>query len=121
MIFARKVNDNLASLAKKLDTLAVANKKARMGSFFVFMSDDEGLEKQLKSLAEKQDLKKVVLTIDNPSGPKAYHVSKDAEVTVVLYDRRDVKVNHAYRHASDLTPQAVEQIVAEMRKVLSTD
>jgi hypothetical protein len=123
MIFAREVNDSLASLAKKLDEVATSKigKKARMGSFFVFLSDDEKLEGQLKNLAKKEDLKKVVLTIDNPAGPKAYKISKDAAVTVVLYDRRDVKYNHAYRRASELTPQAVDQIVAEMRKVLSSD
>lgn len=88
-----------------------------MGSFVVFLSDDEKLEKQLKELADKLHLQKVILTIDNPAGPKAYKISKDADVTVLLYDRQTVKYNFAYRKG-ELSPQAVQQIVAAMQKVL---
>jgi hypothetical protein len=120
MIFAREINDNLTSLVKKIDAATAANKKARMGSFVVFLSDDEGLEKKLKTLADKESIKHTVLTIDNPAGPKAYHVNKLADVTVVLYDRQTVKINHAYRKG-ELTPQAVAQIVKEVPKILSGD
>jgi hypothetical protein len=120
VIFARKINDNLTSLVKKIDDATVANRKARMGSFAVFMSDDEGLEKQLTSLADKQGLKKIVLTIDNPAGPKAYHVSKDADVTVLLYDRQTIKSNFAFR-SGQLNPQAIDRILASLKKMLASD
>src|SRR6516162_7990453 len=97
MIFAREVSDNLTSLVKKIDAATGENKKARMGSFVVFCSDDEGLEKKLKALADKESIKNTIFAIDNPAGPKAYKVAKDAEVTVILYDRQTVRSNHAYR------------------------
>ena len=106
MIFAREVSDPLTSLVKKLDAATAAHKKQRMGSFVVFLNDDEGLGDKLKSLAEKEGLKNTVLTIDNPAGPKNYKVAKDADVTVVFYDNRKVEVNRAFRKG-ELNSQAV--------------
>ena len=97
MIFAREVSDPLTSLVKQMDEAAVKNKSCHMGSFVVFCSDDEGLKDKLKDLAEKEHLKKVILTIDNPAGPTKYDVAKDADITVVLYEKRKVKANYAFK------------------------
>ena len=97
MIFAREVSDSLTSLVKKIDIETAKNSKAKMGSFVVFMSEDEKLGDTLKTLADKQGLKKLVLTIDNPAGPKGYEVSKDADITVVFYNKRKVMANHAIK------------------------
>jgi hypothetical protein len=117
MIFAREISDNLTSLVKKVDEAAVKNKSARMGAFVVFCSDDEGLEAKLKELAKKEDLKKVVLTIDNPRGPSGYNVAKDADVTVVLYTRRTVKANHAYKKGA-LKTADIDTIVGDVSKIV---
>ena len=118
MIFAREVTGPLASLVKKLDAATVANKSKRMGSFVVFLNDDEGLAKKLETLAMKEDLKDIVLTIDNPSGPQGYKVSKDADVTVVLYNKRNVKANFAFRKG-ELNDAAVEKVVSAVSKIVS--
>ena len=117
MIFAREVSDDLTSLVKKIDAATVKNKSARMGSFVVFCSDEEGLEGKLKDLAKKEDLKKVVLTIDNPQGPQQYKVAKDADVTVVLYQKHTVKANYAFKKG-ELHEKDVETIVADLSKIL---
>jgi hypothetical protein len=69
MIFAREIDSGLTGLVKKIDAATVANKKCSMGSFVVFCTDDKDIEGQLKSLAEKEGIKKCVLAIDNPAGP----------------------------------------------------
>jgi hypothetical protein len=117
MIFAREISDSLTSLVKKIDAATVKNKGARMGSFIVFCTDDEGLEAKLKDLAKKEDLQKTVLTIDNPSGPANYKVAKDADVTVVYYTRHSVKVNHAFKKG-ELKESDVDKLVAEISKIL---
>jgi hypothetical protein len=117
MIFARQVSPGLTQLIRQIDAATAKNRKARMGSFVVFLSDDEKLPDQLKELANKENIKSTVLSIDNPAGPQKYHVSKQADVTVVLYDDHTVRANHAYR-SGELTPQAVQQIVAELPKIL---
>src|SRR5262245_445733 len=98
MIFARDVSDNLTSLVKKLDK-AAAESKGKMGTFVVFCNDDEKLEEKLKELAKKEELKQCILSIDtNKAGPydKA-EFAADADVTVMLYVNRKVKVNHTFK------------------------
>ena len=117
MIFAREISAPLTSLVKKLDESTVKNASARMGSFVVFCSDEEGLDKKLKELATKENLKKLVLSIDNPAGPKGYNVAKDADVTVVYYNKRNVKVNHAFKKG-ELKEADIAKIVAEVTKIV---
>jgi hypothetical protein len=117
MIFAREVSDPLTSLVKKLDAATAENSKCKMGSFVVFLSDSETLKDQLKDLAKKESLKQTVLSIDNPAGPKGYKVAKEADVTVVLYTKRNVKANYAFRKG-EFNAAAVERIVADIPKIL---
>jgi hypothetical protein len=120
MIFAREINDGLTSLVKKLDEATVQNRDCHMGSFVVFCSDEEGLQDKLKALADKEKLKKIVLTIDNPAGPSGYDVAKDADVTVVLYTKHVVKANHAFKKGQ-MTEKDVEAILGDLKKILSDE
>ena len=117
MIFAREVSGPLTSLVKKIDAATSKHSGQKMGSFVVFCSDAEGLEKQLKALVEKEKLKNIVLAIDNPSGPPKYKVAKDADVTVVLYNKHKVKANFAFKKGQ-LTDAEVNKIVGAVDKDL---
>jgi len=116
MIFAREVTPELKKLITKLDTCTAKNSGCEMGSFVVFCSDASGLEDSLKKVAQDADLKKVVLSIDNPAGPKGYNVSKDADITVVLYKDRNVKANFAFKKG-ELTEKGIDEIVAAVPKI----
>jgi len=116
MIFAREPSSALTKLIKKIDHATVENKGCDMGSFVVFLSDEEGLDQKLKSMAEKAKLTKCVLSIDNPAGPKGYNVSKDADVTVVLYTMRKVKANYAFKKGQ-LNDKSIDQIVSAISKI----
>src|SRR5436190_20243096 len=111
MIFAREVSDPLTSLVKQLDAVTGKNQAANMGSFVVFCSDNENLEKQLKQLGAKEKFKHIILSLDNPAGPAGYHVAKEADVTVVLYCEHKVIANYAFKKR-ELTAQGIERIVA---------
>jgi hypothetical protein len=119
MIFAREVSDPLTSLVKKIDAATAKNSDCRMGSFVVFLSDDEGLEKKLKDLAKKDKIEHTVLSIDNPAGPRGYGIAKDADVTVVLYTNRTVKANYAFKKG-EMKEADVEKIVGDVSKILPT-
>lgn len=111
MIFAREITPGLTSLVKKIDAAAVENKSARMGSFVVLMTDDDKMEETLKKMAEKEGLKKVVLTIDNPNGPPKWKIEKNADVTVVLYAKQTVKETMAFEKGK-LDDKAIEKVIA---------
>jgi hypothetical protein len=118
MIFAREVSDNLTKLIKKIDATTAENKESKMGSFVVFLNDNEDLPRQLKEVAEKEGIKHTVLSVDNPAGPKAYKVAKEADVTVVLYTNHTVKVNRAFKKG-DLQEKDIDTIVADVAKIVN--
>jgi hypothetical protein len=118
VVFARELTPEVASLIKKLDAVTVKNSGASMGSYAVFMSDSEKLGDDLKALAEKANLKKLVLSIDNPAGPKAYEISKDAAVTVLLYKDVTVSANYAFKKASELNDSNISKIVGDVSKIV---
>ena len=120
MVFAREVSDPLTSLVKKIDAATAKNAKAHMGSFVVFCSDEEALEKKLKDLAKAEKLDHIVLTIDNAQGPPKYKVAKDADVTVVLYNKGEVKANYAFRKG-ELKDKDIDTILGDLPKILPED
>src|SRR5262249_31933485 len=117
MIFAREISDPLTSLVKKIEAATKKNSGCSMGSFVVFTSDDDKLEKKLKDFAKKEKLEHTVLTIDSPAGPEDYNIAKDADVTVVLYVGKTVKVNYAFKKGQ-MKDKDVEKILTDLSKVL---
>jgi hypothetical protein len=117
MIFAREVSDPLIKLIKQIDTATAKHEDARMGSFVVFLSDASDLERKLKEIAEREHIKQTILSVDNPAGPQAYKVAKDADVTVVLYTDHKVKANFAFAKG-ELKGKDIDTIVASLSKIL---
>ena len=120
MIFARESSDSLTSLVKKLDKLVADNKAKKMGSFVVFCSDDDALEKKLKELIKKDSIANVVLSIDNPAGPEKYNVAKDADITVVLYVEGTCKANWAFKKG-EFKEKNIDTVVDGLSKILPKD
>ena len=117
MIFARNADDPMTQkLIKEVDAVTAKNAGCDMGSFVVFCTDDDTTEKKLKDLNAKEKYKKVILSVDNPAGPKNYKVSKDADVTVVLYTKHMVKANHAFK-AGELKDGDITKIVSEVTTI----
>lgn len=116
VVFAREASPAVAKLLKQLDAATVKNGAAQMGSFAVFCSVKDGLDKQLEKLAADQKLEKLVLAIDAPAGPEGYGISKDAEVTVLLYTSFQVKANHSFRKG-ELNDAAIAKIVADVPRI----
>jgi hypothetical protein len=116
MVFAKKADAGLTSLVKKIDAATAKNKAAHMGSFVVFLSDEKGLEDQLKKLAEKESIDHTTLTVDNPAGPKGLKIAKDADVTVVLYVKKQAKATHAFK--GPLTEKDIGAVLSDLPKIL---
>ena len=117
-IFARSSDDaTLQKLIAAVETATAKNAKAELNSFVVFCSDSDKLETKLKDLAEKAKLKNVVLSIESAEGPEKYNISKDADVTVVLYKERTVVANHTFGKGK-LTEKDVEKVTADIAKLV---
>lgn len=119
MVFARCADCEMTKkLVKKLDEVTSKNTAIDMNSFCVYLTDDtEAFSKKLESFAKSSNVKHCTLAIDNPTGPEKYNVSKDAEVTVVLYVKRDIKVNYAFKKG-ELTDAKIDEIIKNTAKIL---
>jgi hypothetical protein len=116
-IFARDVDDALTGLVKKVDEATAKNADANMASWVVFCNDDKGLEKKLKALIDKEKIQKTLLATADSAGPGDYNIAKDADVTVLLYVKKTVKVNYAFKKGQ-MTDKDVEKVLADLSKIL---
>ena len=116
-VFARKTSEPLASLVKQIDQKIGENEQLKSFVVVLTQKGDQTAE-ELKKLANDAGVKHVPLTIgESPNGPPDYELSSDADVTVLMWRRHHVKVNHAYK--GELTDKEIGAIVADIPKVLS--
>ncbi len=118
-IFTREVNDSVTDLIAKIDAVVGKNKDSKMAAFVcVITEDSEKVEKQLEALAKDKKIANTPLTIiEGTTGPDNYKLSKDAAVTVMMWNESTVKVNEAFGK-STLDAKTIEKLVAETKKVL---
>jgi hypothetical protein len=119
-VFAREITDDLTSLVKQIDEKIGANTDKKMAGFVVLLTDDpDAVEARLKELAEKHKINKMPLTVfDGPAGPPKYSIAKEADVTIMMWVDRTVKVNYVFGKGK-LDKAAVDQIVKDTAKILN--
>jgi hypothetical protein len=112
----------LTSLVKQIDQrLGTAGKTPRpLGTFVIFVNNSAGLENKLRTLAEKEGLKRVSLCIGAP--PKDYEVAQDADITIVIYTvgrrtQQHVTANFSFRRG-DLDGARTNAIFKALSDVL---
>ena len=116
-VFARKTSEPLASLVKQLDEKIGENGKLK-GFVVIVPKKGEKPAADLEKLAQDAGIKHVPLTIgESPNGPPDYELSSDADVTVLMWRRHHVKVNHAYK--GELTDKDIRDVVTDIPKLLS--
>jgi len=110
----------LASLVKQVDETVEKNKSKDMKAFLVVLTEDaDAVEPKLKEMAEKQGIKNVPLTIfEGASGPPSYKISKDADLTVLMWKGLKVQANHALEKGK-LDEKGVKTIVDDTKTILN--
>jgi hypothetical protein len=114
MVFARTPDCPMTQ--KLIKSIDAKTGKGEVGAFVVFLTDDDKAADKLKAFAEKEKLKNVILSVDNPSGPNKYNVSKEADLTIVLYTERTAKANMAFEKGkiTDKDITAVEEGISKL-------
>jgi hypothetical protein len=116
MIFASKPSDALASLVLKIEKAAAEGAKhGEIGACAILTDTSAATKTALGKLADKDDLKQVVLGVIEPDKLKKYALNPDAEVTVLLYSNLVVRVNRAFK-AGELTEKAIAELADEAAK-----
>ena len=103
-------------MVKQIDKKIDEN--AKLKSFVVVLGGepDRGRE-DIRKLANENGIKHVPLTMfGDPGGPGQYDLSRNADITVLMWKTHKVKVNRAYK--GDLTDKEIEEIVTDIPKLL---
>ena len=116
-VFARTPSESLVRLLKQID--AKIEEKKNLRSYAVFVAPKgEIAPGALKTLAADARIVSVPLTLwDTADGPPDYHLSKDADVTVLMWRRGTVKAGRAYK--GELSDQNIQTILSDLPKILS--
>src|SRR5581483_7978816 len=92
-VFAREITPGLTGLVKKLEQATADHSDCQMGAWVV------------------------VLTDDGTQGPPSFKIAKDADVTVLLYEKKNVKKNFAFEKGK-LTDKDVDAVVAAVQEIV---
>ena len=115
-VFARETSEPLASLVKQIDGKIGENDKLK--SFVVILTrDGEKTAEDLKKLAADAGIKHVPLTLhQDPAEVPDYELSRDADVTVVMWSGHRAKVARGFK--GELTEDNIRAIMADIPKIL---
>ncbi|SFI14122.1 hypothetical protein [Planctomicrobium piriforme] len=119
-IFARDVNGSVSSLIHEVDAVVGKNQNQDMKAFVVLLTDEpEAGEEALKKVASEARVANTPLTtFDGQAGPAPYKISKDAEVTVMMWVDGKLKVNEAYK-AGELTQEKIASLVGKTSQIVN--
>jgi hypothetical protein len=114
-VFARKTSEPLTSLVKQIDKKIDEN--AKLKSFVVLLSGEDKAADELRKLAKDAGIKHIPLTLhQDPAGLPSHDISKDADITVLMWKGQSVVVNRAYK--GTLTDKEIQAILDDVPKVL---
>jgi hypothetical protein len=114
LVFARNTGDDVVAMIKKLDAEVGKVGQDKMGGAIFFLSSEDNIKETAKGIVEKAALKNCCVAVDGPKGPTSYKISKDADVTVILYKNHKVLANHAFEKFDST---CIEKVVADFPKV----
>lgn len=90
-----------------------------MAAFVVVLTNDpDAVEPKLTKMADEDKIEHTPLTvIEGEAGPEGYKISKNAEVTVMMWVEGKVKSNHAFGKGK-FDEKAVDAVLADTSKIL---
>lgn len=116
LVFARNTSKPVAELVKKLDASVAKAGQEKMGAAVIFLSSEDNIKESVTNMHKEIGTKNVSLAVDGPKGPEAYKVSKEADVTVILYKNKKVVANHSFDKFDD---EGVEKAVGSLSKLMN--
>jgi hypothetical protein len=115
VVFARSFSDPLGKVVRGLDKALADHKAADLRAWVTFLHDDQsGFDPQVVKWGTAQAIRNVPLAVfEDVVGPPSYLLSRDADVTVLLFVKQKVVRNFAFR-----TGELTDERAAEVLKAL---
>jgi len=119
IIFARQPSDALGKLAGQFDKALAEHKKADLRGWVSFLSDDQpALDPKVVEWGKKHAIRTLPLGVfEDKDGPPSYRLAADADVTVLLFVKKKVVANFAFR-AGELTDEKAAEVMKALPKIV---
>jgi len=119
VVFARTLSEPLGKLASKIDKATGDHKAADLRAWVTILAEDQAkLDPDLVRWTQKHALKTMPAGVfEDVVGPPSYKLAKDADVTVMLFVKRKVVANFAFR-ASELNDDAIAEVLKALPKIV---
>jgi len=121
IVFAHALTDPLGKLVVQLDKAVTDHKKADLHVWVTFLSNQQlELDAKVVKWSERFAIRAVPLGIfdEDPLGPPSYRLSKDADVTVLMFVKQKVVANFALR-AGELNDDKIKEIMSALPRIVS--
>jgi hypothetical protein len=118
IVFARHTSDSLGKLVRGADQAILDHKSAELRSWVTFLHEDQtAFDSEVVRWAKQQSVRVVPLGVfENVTGPPAYRLHRDAEVTVLLCVKQKVVRSYAFR-AGELTDGHVAEVIKAIDEI----
>jgi hypothetical protein len=112
LIFARTPSDALGKLARGLDKALTDHKSDQLRAWVTFLNADQvSFDPKVVQWSRRFGLRNVPLTVfEDEGGPPTYRLSRDADVTVLLFTKQKVVTNFAFR-SGELNDKGIAEIL----------
>jgi len=117
IVFARTLSPQLGKLLAQLDAAMGKQQGQKDGlqAWLTMLDDGQAdLDGRIVAFSKTHAIRHLPLgAFTDGDGPPAYRLSREADVTVILFVQRKVTASFAFR-AGELTEQAIERIIAQL-------
>jgi hypothetical protein len=119
VIFARSLTEPLGKLVRGLDKALTEYKAADLRGWVTFLSDDQpAFDPKVVRWAQQNAVRSVPLGVyTDADGPLTYRLTRDADVTVMLFVKQKVVANFAFR-AGELNDERVEEVLKALPRIV---
>jgi len=119
VVFARNLGEPLGKLAAQIDKAVTENKAAELRGWVTFLGEDEtALSPKIVDWSKKHAIRTVPLGVfEDVTGPPSYKLSKEADVTVLLFVKRKVVANFAFRK-DELNDDRIAEVMKALPSIL---
>lgn len=120
VVFARALSDPLGKLVAQLDKAVAEHQKADLRIWVTFLYENQTeMDPKVVKWGQQHAIRSVPLGIfEDPLGPLSYRLSKDAEVTVLMFVKQKVVANFAFR-PDELNDGKTKEVMNALPRIVS--
>lgn len=122
VVFTKTLSDPLGKLVARLDRAVPDNKAVDLRGWITLLDKDQPrMDPQLVQWGKKHAIRSMPLGIfEDDKGPPSYRLSGDADVTVLLFVKRKVVANFAFR-PGELDDKSAGLVLEALPRILASD